>query len=209
MLIATKLTTKVRVVYLLYHSLYYGIIKIIFHIRNKFLPLLTLIDRLRYEKGKPAMKHPDEKFITEFDKIKEQLYRIAYLYLKSESSALEAVDETVFLAYKNLRKLRQPQYFKTWITRILINVCKKELRRLKKEAPLDTLPEQTHQDYDALPLKDAITKLPEELQIIINLRYFNDFTVVETANILKLPQGTVATRQRKALSILRLEMEVE
>jgi RNA polymerase sigma-70 factor (ECF subfamily) len=155
------------------------------------------------------MKHPDEKFITEFDKIKEQLYRIAYLYLKSESSALEAVDETVFLAYKNLRKLRQPQYFKTWITRILINVCKKELRRLKKEAPLDTLPEQTHQDYDALPLKDAITKLPEELQIIINLRYFNDFTVVETANILKLPQGTVATRQRKALSILRLEMEVE
>ncbi len=64
-------------------------------------------------------------------------------------------------------------------------------------------------DYDSLPLKDAISKLPDDLQIIIQLRYFNDYTLVETARILKLPQGTVATRQRKALSLLRLELEVE
>lgn len=155
------------------------------------------------------MKLPEEKFIEEFDLIKQQLYRFAYLYLKSESSALEAVDEAVFLAYKNIKKLKEPKYFKTWITRILINVCKKELRHNKKVSLSEELPEQVHTDFDSLPLKDAILKLPEELQIIINLRYFNDFTLVETADILKLPQGTVATRQRKALSLLRLELEVE
>lgn len=47
------------------------------------------------------MRLPEEKFIFEFDTIKEQLYRFAYLYLRSEASALEAVDEAVFLAHKN------------------------------------------------------------------------------------------------------------
>lgn len=155
------------------------------------------------------MKIPEDRFLNEFDMIKDQLYRFAFLYLRDESTALEAVDETVFLAYKHLKQLKQPQYFKTWITRILINVCKKEIKRKKRITTLDDLADQSHEDYDSLPLKEAISKLPEELQLIINLRYFNDYTVVETANILKLPQGTVATRQRKALSLLRLELEVD
>lgn len=155
------------------------------------------------------MKLPEDKFIAEFDLIKQQLYRVAYFYLKSEAAALEAVDEAIFLAYKNLRNLRQPEYLKTWATRILINVCKKELRQTRKTAPLEELPEQSQIDYDSLPLTDAIAKLPPELRIIINLRYFNDYTLVETAQILKLPQGTVATRQRKALALLRIELEVD
>lgn len=152
---------------------------------------------------------PEEKFITEFDSLKEQLYRFAYLYLRNETLALEAVDETVFLAYKSIHKLRQPEYFKTWITRILINVCKKELKHAKQTVPFEEAGEPAQEDYDALPLKDAIAKLPEELQVIINLRYFNEYTLVETAEILKLPQGTVATRQRKALALLRLELEAD
>lgn len=162
-----------------------------------------------YKGRKVLMKLPEDKFITEFESLKEQLFRVAFLYLRNETAAIEAVDETVYLAYKNLKKLKHPEYFKTWMTRILINVCKKELKRAKKITSIEEAPEQTHFDYDSLPLKDAIAKLPQELQIIINLRYFNAYTLVETAEILKLPQGTVATRQRKALALLRLELEVE
>ncbi len=155
------------------------------------------------------MYHAYEEYLTELNEIKDRMYRVAYLYLRNETAALEAVDEAVFLSCKSIKKLKQPEYFKTWITRILINVCKKELRRLKRIETVDVFLEQGYVDYDSLPLKDAIAKLPQELQIIINLRYFNDFTLVETASILKLPQGTVATRQRKALSLLRLELEDE
>ncbi len=155
------------------------------------------------------MKLPEEHFITEIDAMKQQLYRIAFLYLKNESAALEAVDETIFLSYRNLRQLKQQEYFKTWVTRILINVCKKELRRIKRFHLEESLPLLIHKDYDSMPLKEAIGKLPMDLQTIINLRYFNDYTLVETAQILKLPQGTVATRQRKALSLLKLELEVD
>lgn len=155
------------------------------------------------------MKYSEDFLIEEFTAIKDRLYRIAFLYLKNETSAFEAVDETIFLVYKNRQKLRQPIFFKTWATRILINVCKKELRRIKIEEPMHDIPEQSHLDYDALPLMDAVTKLPQELQIIINLRYFNEYTLAETAQILGLPNGTVATRQRRALSLLRLELEAE
>ena len=42
---------------------------------------------------------------------------------------------------------------------------------------------------------------------IIILRFFSGYTVTEVAQILHIPQGTAATRQRKALHLLRLELE--
>ena len=52
-------------------------------------------------------------------------------------------------------------------------------------------------------------KLPKELKDIVILRYFSGYTLAETAQILKIPQGTAATRQRKALRLLRLELGEE
>ncbi|MDF2543689.1 MAG: polymerase subunit sigma-24 [Herbinix sp.] len=153
------------------------------------------------------MNFLSDEFMTQIDQIKERLYRIAYSYFYNEADAIEAVDETVYQAYRSIKKLKHPEYFKTWITRILINVCKKELKRKKKIALVDEMPEQASEEYDRLPLKEAILKLPDELRVIIYLRYFNDLTVVETADILQLPLGTVATRQRKALKLLKLELE--
>ena len=60
--------------------------------------------------------------------------------------------------------------------------------------------------YDALPLRDAVARLPRDLRAVIILRYFDGLTLAQTAETLQIPQGTVATRQRKALSLLRLEL---
>ena len=48
----------------------------------------------------------------------------------------------------------------------------------------------------------------EDVDVII-LRYFAGYTLTETAETLKIPQGTAATRQRRALKLLRLELEEE
>jgi len=139
--------------------------------------------------------------------IKPKLYRTALLYLGSESMAMDAVDESEYRALIALRKLRQPEFFQTWMTRILINECKKILRRQKREVPLSAWDETESEAFDSLPLKDAVQKLPQELREVVILRYFSDYTVVETAETLNLPQGTVATRQRRALKLLKLELE--
>ena len=147
-----------------------------------------------------------EEYARRAYELKERLYRTARLYLGGDAMALEAVDEAVYKGLLACKKLRQPDYFNTWLTRILINVCNDELRRRGRETALDELPETAAQQFDALPLKEAVERLPRELRAVIALRYFAGYTLAETAEILDLPQGTAATRQRRALALLRLEL---
>ena len=153
-----------------------------------------------------------EEFARRTEAVKERLYRAAYLYLGSEADALEAVDEAVFKALQALKQLRQEEFFESWITRILINTCHKELRRRKWFSPggEEALPESAGPDaYDHLPLREAVSRLPEELRAVVILRYFTGLTLEETARSLGVPRGTVATRQRRALQLLRLELGEE
>ena len=146
------------------------------------------------------------EYIHKAESIKKRLYRTALLYLGSESMALDAVDEAVYKGFCGYKKLRQEEFFDTWMTRILINVCNTELRRRKKEIAVEELPERLAEEFDALPLKEAIAKLPKDLRAVVVLRYFTGLTVAETAETLNIPQGTVASRQRRALELLKLEL---
>ena len=139
-----------------------------------------------------------EEFAARTEAVRQRLYRTAYLYLGSEADALEVVDEAVYQALRALKKLREPEHFETWLTRILLNECPRELRRRTRVA-----------GEDALPLKEAVRRLPEELRAVVILRFFTGYTQAETAAALDIPQGTVATRQRRALALLRLELGEE
>lgn len=147
-----------------------------------------------------------EEFAARVQDIREQLYRTAYGYLGNAHDSLEAVDEAVYQGFRARKKIRQPEFFTTWMTRILIRVCYRELKRRtrQQEVPVE---EQGAEDYDGLPLREAIERLPEELRQVIVLRYFTGLTQAETAQALEIPQGTVVTRQRRALALLRVELE--
>lgn len=149
------------------------------------------------------------EFSSRIEQLKEKLYRTAYLYVGDEVTALEMVDETIFRGLKSLKKLRQPEYFNTWMTRILINLCKDELKRRSRLQPVETIPETAEEMYDNLPLKLAILRLPEVSKEVIILRYFSDYTLAETADTLAIPQGTVVTKQRRALALLKLDLSEE
>ncbi len=149
----------------------------------------------------------NEEYAKRVEELRDKLYKTALLYLGSASLAIDAVDEAVYKGLRNHWKLRQLEYFTTWMTRILINECHNEQRRQKRFCPLEELQESAAEEIDALPLKEAIQRLPKELKEVVILRYFTGYTLAETAQALKQPLGTVATRQRKALQLLRLEFE--
>ena len=150
-----------------------------------------------------------EEFTYRVEAIRGQLYKTAVLYLGTHSEAVDALDEAIYKGLCGYKKLRNPEFFTTWMTRIVINVCNNELRRRKRICPMEELPETAVEEFDSLPLKEAIGKLPKELKDIVILRYFSGFTLAETAELLKIPQGPAATRQRKALQLLRLELGEE
>lgn len=159
------------------------------------------------ERGVTALN--EQEYIQRVQEIKGRLYRTARLYLASEHAALDAVDEAVYKGFLSCKRLRQPEYFNTWLTRILINECNNELRRRKRETAMAELPERAAEEFDRLPLREAVERLPRDLRAVVALRYFSGYTLAETANILNIPAGTVSTRQRRALALLRLELSEE
>lgn len=148
-----------------------------------------------------------EEFARRVEQLRPRLYRTALCYLGSEAQALDALDEAVYRGLRSLKQLRQPAFFDTWLTRILIRECARELKHRSRFQPLETLPEPSSEELDALPLREAIDRLPKELRDVVILRFFSGYTQAETARALDLPQGTVATRQRRALQLLKLDLE--
>lgn len=143
-------------------------------------------------------------FVAEY---KSTMYRLAFGYLGDADKALDAVDEAVYLGYVHRKELREPVFLKTWLTRILINECCRLLRVGKREVTMDALPEQGQSFPErTLSLKLALQTLSEDLRKVIVLRYFGGYTIADTAVLLGIPEGTVATRTRKALRLLRVEL---
>lgn len=102
------------------------------------------------------------------------LYKTAFLYVKNEADSLDAVQECVTRGLLGIEKLKEPQYFKTWITRILIN-C---IRQDKKKAPtisLDEYVETGVENYlieEKVDLYDAIDSLSDQYKTVVILFYF-------------------------------------
>ncbi len=148
-----------------------------------------------------------ESFVSFITDYKTIMYRIAYGYLCNEQKALDAVDESVYLGYLHRKELRQPEFLKTWLTRILINECHQILRKSKREIIVEEIPETPDQSAEiSFPVKHALQGLPEDLRKVIILRYFGGYTIAETAKTLEIPEGTVSSRTRKAFKILRVEL---
>lgn len=149
----------------------------------------------------------DTEFFNEVSSVKGRMYKIAYSYFSSESMAVDAVDEAVYKGYLKKKQLKQPEFFETWLIRILLNVCNTQYRKSQKQTGLDELPETiTTSEIDNIPLKEALRRLPSKYREIVLLKFFGGYTVSEIARLLDIPQGTVATRLSKSLSLLRLEL---
>lgn len=150
-----------------------------------------------------------QTYAQHVETIRPKLYRTALCYLGSEARALDALDEAVYKGLCALGKLRQTEYFDTWLTRILLNECHREQKRQGRLVPIEQAETLTAEQLDNLSLKQALLRLPEDLKRLVVLRFFAGYTQAETAEILDIPQGTVGTRQQRALRLLRLELEVK
>ncbi|WP_096201692.1 sigma-70 family RNA polymerase sigma factor [Bacillus sp. FJAT-45350] len=157
-----------------------------------------------------ARKGDGEAFYELIAAYKQQLYQIAFSYVKNESDALEAIQEVTYLAFKSCKKLKEPKYFKTWLIRILINHCSDELKQKKRmvvqfSEPVNQIEEHSQMK---LELEEEIAKLRAEYQHVIILRYFQELPISEIANILKRPEGTIKTWIHQALKQLKVQMKV-
>lgn len=145
-----------------------------------------------------------ELFESKYIECEKSLFLIAIGYLHNTEDAKDCVQEATLIAWKSFDELRNKEFFKTWITRILINKCKDYM---KKQRYTEELTDSINVFYDTpteeIAIIDCICKLPTKLSIYVTLRFYNDMTYDEVAKALKEPVSTVKYKTQKALVELK------
>jgi len=168
---------------------------------------------------KKAQKGDDEAFSELIDTCKEKLYKIAFAYLKNEQNSLDAVGETIYKAYMNISKLKMPEFFNTWIIKILINSCKDIFKSNNKVLYINEyykIDEDSKEILETdikidnnIDLYNAIDKLNEKFKSVIILKYVEDMTISQISEVLNFPEGTVKVYLKRALGVLKIELGEE
>lgn len=148
-----------------------------------------------------------QEFSTRVLEVEEMLYRVAYGILLNQSDCADAVQETLMRGWEKLHTLREKEYFRTWLTRILINQCYSMIRRRRFFLPLDSARTVAAPESADPDLHDAIAALDNKLRLPIVLHYMEGYSVEEIAEMLCVPSGTVKTRLMRGRKLLRAALE--
>lgn len=156
---------------------------------------------------KKAQNGSQKAFLQLVSAEKEKLYKMAFVYMKNESDALDVVQETITRAYIKIESVRKEKYFGTWLTKILINTAIELLRKNSKVILLED--EFVGKEIERLHLEDkldliqAIEQLEEKYKTVILLRFYQDLAVKDIAELLDCPEGTVKTNLHRGIQRLK------
>lgn len=142
---------------------------------------------------KKAKNGDKEAFSDLILSIKTDLYKIANAKLNNEEDVKDAVQTTILKAYTNIGELKEIKYFKTWITKILINQCNTIYRNNEKSMKLtekNTREIQKEEISDEIEIDfgDIIRELDEKEKIIFKLYYKENLTIKEISKKLQIKE---------------------
>ena len=183
-----------------------------------------LIERGEGVALEPAKPSPAE-MISVLSHCLPSLYRYAYKLLGNQTDAEDAVQDALLAAYKHLNQFRGDAQLSTWLTTIVINCARMQLRKRSRythvsldsrigpeqEYPLsDTLvghrpnPEdECHNSRLNARLMESAAQLSPTLRKTFHLRFVDHLSVRETARVLGVPIGTVKAQTARAKAKLR------
>ncbi len=150
-----------------------------------------------------AQRHDKDAFSELINLYLKDMYRTAISILKKEEDAADAIQDTILSCWEKIDTLVKPQYFKTWMTRILINHCYDILRERAVIVDLNSYEEPSGYDEYNIEFKEAINSISEKYRLPMELYYGQEFKIREIAQMMSLPQNTIKTylsRGRKQLA---------
>ena len=155
------------------------------------------------------MKCDAKAFAKMYETVYRDLYRCALCTMKNSHDAEDAVSEAVMNAYEHIASLRSEESFRSWIFTILVNVCRKRLKKqarqtVKEDAAFFEREEETEPgkspEYElSMDLKKAFSVLSEEERAVIGLSVFSGYRSEEIGRMLGLKDSTVRSKRKRAL----------
>lgn len=158
------------------------------------------------------MKQDNFEVIVEYIlEHQKKFYRLAYSSVGNPEDAMDVVQNAICKALEHSGDLRDIHAVKTWFYRILmnesVNFLKKNRKEILREEPIEKECTQDPEYADAQELYQGIRRLPEEVQMIIRLRFYEELSLQEIAEITGLKLNTVKAKLYRGLKTLRVEME--
>lgn len=143
----------------------------------------------------------------------QQMLGRARAMVRSDQDALDLLQESYLYAFRSLDQLEHPEYFTTWLYRIVTNRCKNFLTRSKPRLFEVSLtneegeePDREDEDITFRPdesldytetkrlVRQAVDSLPDDQRTCILLHYFQNLKVSQIAQALEVPENTVKSR---------------
>lgn len=155
-------------------------------------------------------QHGDKQAFSQLVQLHMQtMYKTAWAYLGNDEDTADVIQETILACYEKLGTLRHPRYFKTWLTRILINKCKDFLRVRSRQTLTEIFSEPSYEEkgFHECEWKEVLSCLDEKYRTILTLYYGQNMSIKEIAALLDLKENTVMTRLARAREKLRQEYE--
>ena len=150
-----------------------------------------------------AKKHDPDAFTYLCEINKQGMYKVARSILHNDEDAADAIQETILKCWEKIETLKVNKYFKTWLTRILINNCYRIRNERPNVMPLeDAFEMPVYSEESDFEWKEVLSVLNESYRPVVTLFYAQGFTTKEISKILGIPHNTVRTklaRARKAL----------
>ncbi|MCM1256939.1 MAG: sigma-70 family RNA polymerase sigma factor [Roseburia sp.] len=157
-----------------------------------------------------AQRGNADSFIRLIEENKQTLMRVAYGFFQNEEDVADAMQETIADAYEHLGELKKPEYFKTWLTKILINNCSRIYNQNRRTAGIDQIPEEgvMSSGIADVEFQEMIASLPREDRAIFQLYYGENFTTREIAQMLQKKESTVKSRLHRGKEKLRSQIKL-
>ncbi len=144
--------------------------------------------------------------------IEKELYLIAKTKLKNDDDIGDAIQETIYKSYKNIKKLKDNAIFKTWIIKILMNECNNIYKKKSKYSI--SYEEKEMEKYlvandksDNVEFEVLIKDLDSEEKLILTLYYCSKYTIKEISKIAKIKENTIKSKMARARNKIRKQIE--
>ena len=143
----------------------------------------------------------------------QEAQRLASWILQDPAAAEDAVQEAALLAWDRRRSLRNLETADAWFNRILVNVCRQELRRRARRPAVTEIEPIADGGHGRVPVRDELTRaistLTPDEQIVVAFRFGRDLTIAQIASEISMADGTVKSRLHYALEHLRAALEAD
>lgn len=160
-----------------------------------------------------------DSFSILFKNYKDEAFRYVYLITKNREISEDIVQESFILCFRNIKKLKNPDKFKSWFFKILTRTSWKALKTNSRVIPVENIYEKIedsdisnyiawdNENYQTEILKKEINNLGVKQRTIIVLYYYKELSIKEIAEITGCFEGTVKSRLYNARKKLKISLE--